>query len=32
MMLPDGTRKSMARTDGVPKVEVKRSEGGRTRR
>ncbi len=23
LMLPDGTRKSMARTDGVPKVDVK---------
>ena len=23
LMLPDGTRKSMARTDGVPKVDVR---------
>ena len=23
MMLPDGTRKSMARTDGIPRVDVK---------
>ncbi len=28
LMLPDGTRKSMARTDGVPKVEVKDPRAG----
>ena len=28
LMLPDGTRKSMARTDGVPKVDVKDPQAG----
>src|SRR5262245_5044559 len=28
LMLPDGTRRSMARTDGVPKVEVRDPMGG----
>ena len=28
LMLPDGTRKSMARTNGVPSVEVKDPKAG----
>ena len=28
LMLPDGTRKSFARTDGVPRVEVKDPKAG----